>query len=588
MGSSKNRRYLKPFIMAIVTVASCIVSYTCLSNNIYIVYQNIFYVLTLLSCIWYGKKGLIYSGCVTAIHFLYFTRSNPGAVWEELVRSIVFIATGLITYKLTENIKNHQLEIINLNNKLREEKEKLRTTIASIGDGVIATDIHGNVTILNKVAEELTGWMKEEALGKPIEKIFNIINEDTRIKCENPIQKVIESGLILGLANHTALISRDGTERSIADSAAPIKDNEGSTQGVILVFRDVSEEKRRQDEIYYMSYYDSLTGLYNRRFFEEEIKRIDMEGELPISIIMGDVNGLKLINDAFGHSEGDILIKKAAKAVRSACRENDITARWGGDEFVVLLPKTKKEEAEAIVKRIKNVCSDMKVGSLNVSISFGWETKESEDGDLLKVLRVAEDYMYKHKITESDSVRSNIVNAIFNTVHEKNPRIESHSRRVSCLCQQIGTAMGLSEAKLYELKISGLLHDIGKIAIDKSILEKPEKLNAQEWNEIKRHSDIGYKILNYSPEMVDIAQYILSHHERFDGTGYPRGLKKEEIPLLSRIITVADAYDAMTSERAYKEVLNKDMAAEELVKCKGTQFDPDIVDVFIDKVLNNE
>lgn len=468
-----------------------------------------------------------------------------------------------------------------LEKQLEREKERLRITIASIGDGVISTDTIGNITILNKAAEKLTGWAQEEALGKPIEEVFHIINETTGIKCENPIQKVLESGMILGLANHTALISRDETVRSIADSAAPIKDSDGDVYGVILVFRDVTEEKHRQDEIYYMSYYDSLTGLYNRRCFEEKFKEFDTVKNLPISIIMGDVNGLKLTNDAFGHNKGDKLLIKTAKAIKSVCRKEDIAARWGGDEFVILLPKTKREEAELIAGRIKATCTKMKIGSLNVSVSLGWDTKEYKNQDLSKVLKGAEDHMYKHKVSESGSVRGNIINAIFNTIHEKSPRIESHLKRVSQLCQQIGTAMNLPETDIDELRLGGLFHDIGKVAIDDSIIQKKGQLNEQELIEIKRHSDIGYRILNTAPEMADIALYVLSHHERFDGTGYPRGIQREEIPLISRIIAVADAYDAMTNERPYKKVLGHDMAIEELKKNKGTQFDPDIVDVFI-------
>lgn len=179
-----------------------------------------------------------------------------------------------------------------------------------------------------------------------------------------------------------------------------------------------------------------------------------------------------------------------------------------------------------------------------------------------------------------------MVELIFRIANEKNPKIEAHSRRVSRLCQRTGIAMGLTEAEICKLKISGFLHDIGKIAIDNSILDKPERLNGQEWDEIKRHSYIGYRILNNVPGMNEIAEYILYHHERVDGTGYPRGFTKEEIPLLSRIITVADAYDAMTSERQYKKVLDKSAAVEELIKNKGAQFDPDVVDIFIEKVLS--
>lgn len=705
---------LKPFIIVISTAMSYAVSYICLSCGTYTIYQNLFYIPIILSCFWYGKKGLVYSGIISALHFSFFMAYNPELFWEEIVRLSVFVAVGLIVYKLADNIKKHEYQIMQLNKKLRREverfnkaemlsrlgnyevdlktgrtvwsdelfrifgfepgsfeptmekrieltypadrefvrkniekaiadktdfkienrivradgsvrwvlstgyvecdengicenyigtilditdrkelekslegeKEKLRITIASIGDGVISTDLNGNVTMMNKVTEELTGWTQEEAVGRHIEEVFNIINEERRVKCENPIQRVIETGLILGLANHTVLISKDGTERSIADSAAPIKDSEGNIHGVVLVFRDITEEKRRQDEIYYMSYYDSLTGLYNRRYFEEELKRLDTERNLPISVIMGDANGLKIINDTFGHNEGDKLLKQVAKAIKTSCRADDIAARWGGDEFVVLLPKTKRKDAEAVVKRIKKACSNMYVGPLNVSIALGWDTKETMDQDLSEVLKSAEDFMYKHKVTESSSSRSNIINVIFNTIHEKNPRIEEHSKRVSDLCQRIGKAMELSETEINELKVSGLLHDIGKVAIDENTLKKPGKLTEQEWIEIKRHPDIGYRmIVNSSPEMADIAQYILFHHERYDGRGYPRGLKQEEIPLLARIIAVADAYEAMTNERCYGKVLAKDEAIEELIKGKGTQFDPDIVDVFIERVI---
>jgi diguanylate cyclase (GGDEF)-like protein/putative nucleotidyltransferase with HDIG domain len=300
---------------------------------------------------------------------------------------------------------------------------------------------------------------------------------------------------------------------------------------------------------------------------------------------MGDVNGLKLINDAFGHIEGDKLLMNAAKAIESACRSDDVAARWGGDEFTILLPKTKKEEAEAIVKRIKDVCSDMQIDSINISISFGCDTKEIIDEEIIKVLKNAEDYMYKHKVIESDSMRGNIINAILSTLHEKNPREEQHSKRVSELCQKIGREIELPEIEINRLKVVGLLHDIGKIAIDENILNKPGKLTDKEWNEIKRHPDIGYRILSSSHEMSEIAEYVLAHHERYDGLGYPKGLKGDEIPFVSRIITIADAYDAMTSERSYRSALPKEVAIDVLQKNAGIQFDPELASVFIEKVL---
>lgn len=166
-------------------------------------------------------------------------------------------------------------------------------------------------------------------------------------------------------------------------------------------------------------------------------------------------------------------------------------------------------------------------------------------------------------------------------VFKKCPSIEGHSTRVSWICQEIGIAMGLVEAEINKLKTCGLLHDVGKVAIDDSILKKTEALTEQDWFEIKRHSDIGFKILNPFPGMSDIARCVLFHHERIDGKGYPRGISKEEIPFISRVVAVADAFDAMTNERVYKKALSKNQALIELEKNKGTQFDPDVVDIFI-------
>ncbi len=169
---------------------------------------------------------------------------------------------------------------------------------------------------------------------------------------------------------------------------------------------------------------------------------------------------------------------------------------------------------------------------------------------------------------------------------KKNKREEEHSHRVSMLCQDMGHALGLTEGDTEELKTIGLLHDIGKIAIEENILNKREELTEDEWQEIKRHPEIGYRILNTVNDMLEIAEYVLYHHERWDGKGYPKGLKGEEIPLQSRIITIADAYDAMTSQRSYRNALQEETAIEELKINSGTQFDPELVRIFIEKVLN--
>ena len=185
----------------------------------------------------------------------------------------------------------------------------------------------------------------------------------------------------------------DGKERWVHGLGELEFDIQLNAVRLIGTIQDITDRKRKEDENLYLSYHDVLTGLYNRRFYEEEIRRLDTERNLPISIIIGDVNGLKLVNDAFGHDKGDELLQKAAATIQSACRTDDIVARWGGDEFVILLPKTKTEEVEKIVDKIKNLYSNEHVNALSVSISFGWDTKKKTDEDILKVLKSAEDYM---------------------------------------------------------------------------------------------------------------------------------------------------------------------------------------------------
>ncbi|WP_434303088.1 HD domain-containing phosphohydrolase [Clostridium botulinum] len=350
--------------------------------------------------------------------------------------------------------------------------------------------------------------------------------------------------------------------------------------------RDIRERKEMENKLEYLSYHDQLTGLYNRRFFEKELKRLDAKKNLPLTIVMADVNGLKLVNDSFGHAAGDELLEKVSEVIKKGCRSNDIIARLGGDEFVILLPKTDIYETEQIVKNINALALKETVSAVNISISFGYGTKKKEGEKIEEILKKAEDYMYKKKLFESPSMRGKTIGAIINTLHEKNKREEEHSHRVSMLCQDMGHALGLTESETEELKTIGLLHDIGKIAIEENILNKGEELTEDEWQEIKRHPEIGYRILNTVNDMLEIAEYVLYHHERWDGKGYPKGLKGEEIPLQSRIITIVDAYDAMTSQRSYRNALREEIAIEELKINSGTQFDPELVRIFIEKVLN--
>ena len=350
---------------------------------------------------------------------------------------------------------------------------------------------------------------------------------------------------------------------------------------MVLVFRDFTEKKKNHEAIQYLSFHDHLTGTYNRRFYETELARLDTARNWPLTIVMGDVNGLKLINDSFGHAVGDQLLIKTAEAICKGCRTDDIIARVGGDEFVMLFPKTAGAEAEQLILRIKGLLQEDRIEGLEISVSFGHATKTSDADDIEEVFKQAEDTMYHNKLYEGPSLKGRIIDNIVAALNQKSSREEAHALQVAELCQKMGQALGLSEFQIKELKAFGLLHDIGKIAISDTLINKSGPLTEGEWLEMKNHAEIGFRILSTNQDMTAIAGYVLAHHERWDGRGYPKGLKGLEIPLPARICAIADAYDAMTNERSYKPVLTQEEALVELQNHAGSQFDPELVAVFV-------
>ncbi len=346
--------------------------------------------------------------------------------------------------------------------------------------------------------------------------------------------------------------------------------------------------QERTSQIQYLSRHDTLTGLLNRHSFEDTLKKYDTKAYLPISIIFADVNGLKMINDVFGHSSGDMLIKKIADILKKSCRSEDAVARVGGDEFIILLPNTEEKEVIMVVERIKAGLSGEKVNDIQCSIAIGYDTKTSAYEDVEKIIGNAENEMYQDKAISRKRFADDAINTIIHSLQGKSRLEKVHSNHVAGLCERMGKALGLPQPEVKKLYDAGYLHDIGKIVIENTLLNKQGGFTQYEQQELRQHTVTGYKILKLFDHTLDLADDVYAHHERWDGSGYPKGLKGQEIPLNARIIALAESYDNKLSR--LKEVTAGGILQilEEMQEEAGKYYDPELTVVFIDMIKNNE
>jgi diguanylate cyclase (GGDEF)-like protein/PAS domain S-box-containing protein len=440
---------------------------------------------------------------------------------------------------------------------------------------VISSLKEGRFIAVNDSFCRIIGHNRNDTIGRTSLEIGFWLDPADRIEV---IDKILRGETIRDL--EISFSKKDGSQRLGLFSAEGLElDGKACILSNII---DITERKQDEEYIRYLSFHDKLTGLYNRAYFEEELKRIETGRQLPISIIMGDVNGLKLVNDALGHLEGDKLLKAVAGILKKSCRQEDIIARWGGDEFIILLPKCDSKTANNILERIKKADKVNNPLPIDVSISLGLATKDYTTQKISEVIKEAEDKMYRTKLLEARSNRSSFLHSLEKTLWERDSETEEHCRRMQEIASRIGQALDLPDSDLDNLKLLAALHDIGKIAISNSILAKPGKLTPEEWETVKKHPEIGYRISLSAPEMAPIAEATLHHHECWDGTGYPLGLEGKQIPLLARIIAIADTYDVLTHGRPYQDAVNKKDAWTEIKRCSGRKFDPDLVRIALE------
>lgn len=363
-----------------------------------------------------------------------------------------------------------------------------------------------------------------------------------------------------------------------------LSDKRGRFFGKLFVFHDFTKQNEMYNTLEQLANYDSLTGLHNKHHFQNTLIDIDRSGTLPVSLATCDINGLKAINSIFGESMGDHVIWYVANVFSLSLPREVYTARLEGDETVIVLPGYSEAETicllQPIIARIENEHSF----EFELNVEFGVATKEDNESNTYQLLDLARNSMSCKKMLNRKSVKSSLVESLMKSLSQSDFETEEHCERVKALSRTLGEHVGLSDGELGSLNLLALLHDIGKLAIPSQILNKPTSLTKKEWEIMKQHTIRGFNIANTAEELKDISQYILCHHERWDGKGYPNGIAGEEIPKLSRILTIVDSYDVMTHDRPYHKAMTVKDAISEIQACSGTQFDPELADIFITMV----
>lgn len=462
---------------------------------------------------------------------------------------------------------------------LRRNEHEFRTLVESSPDIILRLDRDMRYMFVNATYERITGISREQFIGRTNRELG--MPENLSEQWQKAVKKAIASGREVKIEfSFSGLFGM----RHFWGNIIPEFASSGMVQSLMMVARDITERKQAEDHIRYISFHDRVTGLYNRAYFEEELRRLDTGRALPLSFIMGDVNNLKLVNDAFGHTEGDQLLRSVADILKKSCRNSDIIARWGGDEFAIILPNTDNATAQKICTRIKTAAENHNHAVIAPSIALGAAVKERATQAAHQVIVAAEEHMYDNKLAENRQNQKRVISSLKNQIARKSPGMEQHIARSRQIAEAFARAMRLTDSQIDEMHLLIDLHDIGKAVLPENLLQKPGDLSREEWESIKRHPEAGYRIANTFAETAKVSEDILSLRERWDGTGYPRGLKGRNIPFLARLFMIVDAYDVMTHERAYERVLSREEAFDELRRRAGTHFDPDLVAPFIDSV----
>lgn len=551
-------------------------------------------------------KAVIIGGMVIGAIILLFLNKDILSRLAKLSSAITLIGiNGDLSARIPEVGNDELTHVAHSINEMLTEHEKLHNQLGDIidflPDATFVINSKKEIIAWNRAIEEMTGISKEEMLGKDhftyatpfygkarptLIDFIDTDDEIVAIKEKYPNYEYIEKkgNTLYGEVFVPHLYNERGAYVWV--TASPLY-NSGNLVGAIESIRDITTRKEAINKLTYLSLHDPLTGLYNRTYFEEEMRKLGEGNFTSVGMIISDVDGLKLVNDTMGHETGDHLLIAAAELLKKAYPDHTRISRIGGDEFMILLPHTSFEEVGKIVENIRQTLKSYndQEPEIPLNMSIGSATYHKRIANLKELFIEADNNMYHEKLNPSPGSKESVLLTLEKALESKN-YVSENINRIQYLVTNVGAALGVTDRRLKELQLFAQFRDIGKVGITDKILFKPGPLSPEEYTEIQRHCEIGARIAQMTSLLLPIADWILKHHEWWNGKGYPLGLKGEEIPMECRLLTIADAYVAMTSDRPYRKAMSHEKAVIELSKRSGTQFDPELLERFM-QVLEN-
>ena len=542
------------------------------SFKIFIYMTIIIFVVTISMCV-FGFNKLVIKRVLKLSKFV-------DKVMENNDVSLKLEVSGKDEISNLGNNINNMLEKLDKSfTDIRKNDERLHLIMEATTDGYFDYDVSARQVTISLSWKKHLGYSGETNIIDYREVLNYIVEED-----RNKFKETAKNYLFGEKDNFTSEIRIYRANRGyvwVSVRGKVVNRNKSGTPlRWIGIVSDITERKFTEMQNVYLLQTDPVTNLKNRAYMENILKNISKDRSNDFCILMADVNGLKLMNDAFGHLEGDRLLKTVGDILKICCLETDIPVRWGGDEFLILIRNSKKY-ADDLLKKIKSECLLVDSFPIKLNLAMGWAAESECNFSIEEVVMLAEKRMYQNKLLETKSVRKSIISSLEQSLKEKQVEYKGHSERVKEICLRIGKRLNLTQDELDELSLLSQLHDIGKIAIPDYILRKSEELTEEEMNIMKTHTEIGCRIARSISDLSKIADKILSHHERYDGKGFPRGLEKANIPKASRILAIADQFDVRTNGTIYKEPISIEEALTEIENNSGTKFDPELVKVFL-------